>query len=91
MKIISLDSCSFEEAIKFCSNYEGKLRLPTISELETLISKHGVPNEPYWSSSEDDEMVWTGSLVNGHFWKGDEDHETTSKSNRFRALLIESE
>lgn len=91
MKAKIIGTYNWHDAADLCNRSQGEFRLPTITELETLIKKYGSMNTSFWSSSEDEtdsELVWTGSLVNGTFWRGDSDHETTAKSNLIQTLVI---
>jgi len=91
MKTKLIGPCTFDDANTYCTNSDGKYRLPTINELEEITLSYGIENTAFWSSTEDSEgLVWTGSIVNGNLWKGDDDHETSSKdgANHY-ALIIE--
>lgn len=89
MKSKLIGPCTFDEALKVCVESHGKYRLPDIHELETMAVESGIRNKSFWSTSEDsDGLVWIGSNVEGSFWKGDGDHETTSKSGLRYALLV---
>ena len=90
MKTKLIEPCTFDDANTYCKNSDGKYRLPTINELEEITLSCGIENASFWSSSEDSNgLVGTGAIVNGNFWKGDNDHETTGKGGNHHALLIE--
>lgn len=90
MKTRLIGPCNFQDVSKYCTQCDFAYRLPSINELESILLKSGIEHTIFWSSTEEGEdLVWTGACVHGNFWKGDNDHDPTSKNAVHYALLIQ--
>ncbi len=89
MKTKTIGIHTWHDAMKLCNDSNGEYRLPTISELNQMCEIIPIPQKSFWSCTEyDTELAWTGAVVEGQFWQGDNDHDPTSKNNEFHVLVI---